>query len=162
MAIFIANAARRNRPSVQGATAAGSFVHLPFALTMTAAWATGDQLKFCRQPPQHVPVDLVIDWPIMDSGAALVYNIGLYEDDTVTDATVGTVVVANAFIAASTIARAASRERVGAALQAAAAAAIAVVNTPRVVVATATTGGAGTAAKAITGYFICRPKSYDD
>ena len=162
MAVTVANAARRNRPSLVGATAAGAPIFISFALTPTAAWATADQYKFCRQPKQSLPVDLVIDWPDMDSGAALVYDVGLYEDDTLTDTTVGTVVSTNCFIAASTAARAAStRERMANALQAAVAAAKAAVNTDRIVVATATTGGAGTGT-VITGYFICRPKSYDD
>ena len=161
MAVFVANAARRNRPAMAGAVAQGAARHIPVTLTMTAAWATNDQLKFCKQPPQHVPLDLVIDWPDMDSGANLVYDVGLYEDDSATDATVGTVVDTDCFIAASTAESATSkRERIGTALQVAIAAAKAAVDTTRIVVATATTGGAGTPT-AITGYYVCRPKSYD-
>ena len=145
-----------------GAVAQGAALHVPFTLTMTAAWATNDQLKFCKQPPQHVPMDLVIDWPDMDSGANLVYDVGLYEDDTATDATVGTVVDTDCFLAASTVARAVGRERAGNALQASLAAAVAAVDTVRIVTATATTGGAGTASKAITGFYVCRAASYDD
>ncbi|MBX9609694.1 MAG: hypothetical protein K2Y51_26025 [Gammaproteobacteria bacterium] len=140
----------------------GSPVFLPFLLTMTAAWATNDQLKLCKLPKQYIAWDLVIDWPDMDSGANLVYDVGLYQDDTATDATVGTVVDTDCFIAASTTARAVGRERLGNALQAALAAAYAPSDTDLIVVATATTGGAGTASKAIRGYLMALPAGYDD
>ena len=94
MAITCAPAASNKRPAQYGASAVGAPVFLWFALTPTAAWATNDQYKFCKVPKGHIGIDLVIDWPDMDSGANLVYDVGLYEDTGV-DATIGTVVVTN-------------------------------------------------------------------
>lgn len=159
MALHTAPACKANRPAME-ARGPGQLVVVPFKHTMTAAFATGELLRLCILPRQHVPIDLVIDWPDMDTGATLNYDIGLYARGTNTAA--GTVEDVDAFIDGSTTAQAVGRERVGAALQAALAAVITPSDLDREVVVLANTGGAGTASKAITGYLLCRAAGYDD
>lgn len=160
MATLTADACKLRRPSLAGSTSAGGLVCVPFKHTMAAAFATADLLRLCVLPAQHVPIDLVIDWPDMDSGANLDYDVGLYARGT--DTAAGTVEDVDAFIDGSTVARAVGRERVTNALQAALASVITPSDLDREVVVLANTGGAGTASKAITGYLLCRPASYDD
>lgn len=160
MAIHVANAARVSTPAIIG-RGVGDVVCQAFTLTMAAAWATSDLLKLCKLPKGHIPLDLVIDWPAMDTGVALVYDIGLYADSGV-DATLGTVEDVDCFFDGSTVARAVGRERMGNAFQAALASVKAPSDSDRIVAALATTGGAGTAASAITGYFLYRAAGYDD
>ena len=160
MATLTADACKLRRPSLAGSASAGGIVCVPFKHTMLAAFATADLLRLCVLPAQHVPLDIVIDWPDMDSGVALIYDVGLYARGS--DAAAGAVEDVDAFIAASTVARAVGRERVSNALQAALASVITPSDLDREVVVLASTGGAGIATKAITGYLLCRPASYDD
>ena len=160
MAHFIASAARNRRPAIHSAQA-GQLAVQSFKLTMTAAFATADTMALCKLPAGHVPVDLVIDWPDMDSGANLDYDIGLYALGS-TDGALGTVEDVDCFIDGSTVARSVGRERIGAALQAAVAGVITPSDVDRVVGVLANTGGAGTASKAIRGWFYTMPAGLDD
>lgn len=156
MATIVFNASRRRAPAPSGAIAYGSPVAIRFAGVITANLALNDQVKLCRLPKRHIPFDLIMDWPDLDTGTTLVYNVGLYEDDTADDSTVGTVVDADALIAASTTARAVGRERMGNALQAAIAAVYTPSDSDRIVVMTATTAASGlSGTPTVRGILMC-------
>ena len=151
MASYIAAAATGQRPAntYSGAQVAalnyGEF-------TVATALAVSDTIRLCKLPAEHIVVDFVGNSGDLDTGTAIVLDVGI-ED------TVGATSDPDAILLGSTVGQAGGVFRMGAI----AASLIAPVNYDRFISVLVATGPTtGTTGVAVSGTLFSRPQGRDD